>query len=219
MSDPLIDSLQESGVVPVIHTRSAERANRAVEWLSDAGFRTFELSASMKGIVDVVEELSNNVELDVGVGMVTNSGQARTCIEAGASYVVTPGIVTGVVEPCREACVACVLGAATPSEVMQAIELGANAVKIFPVSSLGGVPYVKVLRAMFPGTSLAPAGGIEIDDIASYLGAGAAFVGVGRGLTDTKALCTGDKDAIIDAAANALDQAVGARALLHNRKR
>ena len=218
MSDPLIDPLHESGVVPVIHTRSAERANRAVEWLNDAGFRTFELTASMKGIVDLVEELSNNVELDVGVGMVTNAGQARTCIEAGASYVVTPGIVTGIVEPCREAGVACVLGAATPSEVMQAIELGANAVKIFP-GSLGGVPYVKILKAMFPGTPLAPAGGIEIDDIASYLRAGAAFVGVGRGLTDTKTLCTGDKDAIIDAAANALDQAAGARALLRSRKR
>ena len=160
----------------------------------------------MKGIVDLVEELSNNVEIDVGVGMVTNAGQARSCIEAGASYVVTPGIVAGIVEPCREAGVACVLGAATPSEVMQAIELGANAVKIFPVSSLGGVPYVKILKAMFPGTPLAPAGGIEIDEIASYLRAGAAFVGVGRGLADTKALCTGDKDAIIDAAANALDQ-------------
>ena len=74
-------------------------------------------------------------------------------------------------------------------------------------------------KAMFPGTSLAPAGGIEIDDIASCLRAGAAFVGVGRGLADTKTLCTGDKDATIDAAANALDQATGARALSHNRKR
>ena len=64
---------------------------------------------------------------------------------------------------------------------------------------------------MFPDTHLAPAGGIEIDEIASYLEAGAAFVGVGRELTDTRALCTGDKDAIIDAAATALDQVESAR--------
>ena len=219
MSDHLIDPLHECGVVPFIRTRSAERANRAVEWLSDAGFRTFELAASICGIVELVEELSANVELDVGVGMVMDPAQARACIEAGASYIVTPGIVADVVEPCREAGVACVLGASTPSEVMQARELAADAVKVFPVSSLGGVPYVKTLKAMFPDTPLAPAGGIEIDAIASYLRAGAAFVSVGRELTDTRALCTGDKDTIIDAAANALDQAARARTPRSNRKR
>ena len=211
MSDQSIDSLCAYGVVPFIRTRSAARANLAVEWLNDAGFHTFELAASICGIVELLEELAGNVELDVGVGMVTDPGQAQTCIEAGASYVVTPGIVPGIVEPCREAGVACVLGASTPSEVMQARGLGADAVKVFPIGSLGGVPYVKTLKAMFPDTRLAPAGGILIDDIASYLEAGAAFVGVGRELIDTRALCTGDKDAIIDAAASALDQAAGAR--------
>lgn len=219
MSDRLIDPLCEYGVIPMIRTRSAERANRAVEWLSDAGFRTFELAASICGIVDLVEELSGNLELDVGVGMVMDPGQARACIEAGASYIVTPGVVAGIVEPCREAGVACVLGASTPSEVMQARELGTDAVKVFPVNSLGGVSYVKILKATFPDTPLAPAGGIEIDEIASYLRAGAAFVSVGRELTDTKALCAGDKDAIIDAAANALDQAAKARTPPRNRKR
>lgn len=106
---------------------------------------------------------------------------------------------------------ACVLGASTPSEVMQARELGADAVKVFPAGSLGGVRYVKMLKSMFPDAHLAPAGGIEIDDIASYLEAGAAFVGVGRELTESRALCTGDKDAIIDAAATALDQVASTR--------
>lgn len=219
MNHHLIDPLCEYGVVPVIRTRSAERANRAVEWLNDAGFRTFELAASICGVVDLVEELSGHVELDVGVGMVMDPGQAHTCIEAGASYIVTPGVVAGIVEPCREAGVACVLGASTPSEVMQARELGADAVKIYPVGSLGGVRYVKSLKAMFPDTPLAPAGGIEIGEIASYLRAGAAFVSVGRELTDTRSLCAGDKDAIIDAAANALDQAAKARTPPGSKKR
>ena len=219
MSDNLIAPLSEHGVVPAVRTRSAERARCAVEWLNDAGFRTFELAASIHGIVTLIEELSSDVELDVGVGMVMNAGQARACIKAGASYVVTPCVVAGIVEPCRDAGVACVLGASTPSEIMQAIDLGADAVKIFPVSSLGGLAYVKVLKTMFPDTPLAPAGGIRIDDIASYLGAGAAFVVVGRGLADTKALCSDDKDAIIDAAANAFDQVASARAPLRDRKR
>ena len=219
MSDHLIDPLQECGVIPFIRTRSAERANRAVEWLHDAGFKSFELARSICGVVELVEELADNVELEVGVGMVMDSAQARTCIDAGASYIVTPDVVPGIVEPCHEAGVACVLGASTPSEVMQALELGADAVKVFPVGSLGGVRYVKMLKAMFPDTRLAPAGGIEIDEIASYLEAGAAFVGVGRELTDTRALCTGDKDAIIDAAATALDQAASARTRPRGKRR
>ena len=219
MSDDLIDSLSEYGVVPVVRTRSAERAKRAVEWLNDAGFRAFEIAASMNGIVALVDELSSNVELDVGVGMVMNAGQARACIGAGASYVVTPCLVEGVVESCREAGAACVLGASTPSEVMRAIDLGADAVKIFPIGNLGGVAYVKSLKAMFPDARLAPAGGIRIDDIGPYLRAGAAFVGVGRGLTDTKALCSGDKDAIIDAAANALDQVASVKTSLRNKSK
>ena len=218
MSDHLIDPLHECGVVPFIRTRSAERANCAVEWLSDAGFRTFELAASICGIVQLVEALSDNVELDVGVGMVMDPGQARVCIEAGASYIVTPGVVAEVVEPCREAGVACVLGASTPSEVLRARGLGADAVKIFPVGTLGGVPYLKTLKTMFPDTPLAPAGGIALDEIAAYLRAGAAFVGVGRELTDTRALCTGDKDTIIDAAASALEQAASARTPARNGK-
>ena len=219
MSDQLIAPLHESGVVPVIRTRSAERANCAVEWLNDAGFHTFELMASINGIVELVEELSGNVELDIGVGMVMDAEQASACIEAGASYIVTPGLVGGVVEPCREAGVACLLGASTPSEVMQAIELGADAVKVFPVASLGGVAYVRILKSMFPDTAIAPVGGIAIDDIAAYLEAGAAFVGLGRGLADTKSLCTGDKDAIIDAAANALEQVVKVKEAERRRKR
>ena len=219
MNDRLVDPMRECGVVPFVRTRSAERAGRAVEWLNDAGFRAFELAASICGIVELVEELSGNVELEVGVGMVIDPGQARTCIEAGASCIVTPGVVPGVVEPCREAGVACVLGASTPSEVMQARGLGADAVKVFPAGSLGGVPYFKTLKATFPDVPLVPAGGIELRQIASYLRAGAAFVSVGRELIDTRALCVGDKDAIIDAAATALDQAARGRTPPRTRKR
>ena len=219
MSKRLIEPQCKHGVVPVIRTPSARLAGRAVEWLNDAGFRTFELTMSIKGVVELVAEISNSVERDVGVGTVLNAGQANACIEAGASYIVTPGIAADVVKPCRDAGVACLLGASTPSEVMQAIGLGADAVAIFPIASLGGVPYFKALKAVFPDAPLVPAGGAGIDDIASYLSAGAAFVSVGSGLVDTKALCLGDKDAIIDAAASALEQVAGVRAPPPGKKR
>ena len=206
MSRRLIEPQCRHGVVPVIRTPSAKLAGRAVDWLNEAGFRTFELAMPTKGVTGLVAEISSDVELDVGVGAVMDAEQAGACIEAGAGYVVTPGIAAGVVTPCRDAGIACLLGASTPSEVMQAVGLGADAVAVFPAGSLGGVPYFKALKAVFPDVPLVPTGGIEIGHVARYLRAGAAFVGVGSGLVDTKALCLGDKDAIIDAAANALDQ-------------
>lgn len=219
MSKHLIEPQCRHGVVPVIRTPSAKLAGRAVGWLNDAGFQTFELAMPIKGVVDLVAEISNSVELDVGVGTVVNAGQASACIEAGASYIVTPGIAADVVKPCRDAGVACLLGASTPSEVMQAIGLGADAVATFPIGGLGGVPYFKALRMAFPDTPLVPSGGVEIDDIAPYLDAGAVFVSVGSGIVDTKALCLGDKDAIIDAAASALEQVAGVRASSPGKKR
>ena len=210
-SGRLIDTLCERGVVPVIGTPSAKLAGRAVEWLNDAGFRTFVLSESINGVVDLVAELSNTTEFDVGVGAVTDAGRASACIEAGASYIVSPVIAADLVAPCREAGVACLLGAATPSEVAQGAGLDADAVMVFPAGSLGGVPYLKTLKTVFPDVPLVPAGGVEIDDVAPYLKAGAGFVGVGSRLADAKALCSGDKDAIIDAAASALEQAQSVR--------
>ena len=190
-----------------------------MEWLNDAGFRTFELAASIKGIDDLVSELSSDVGLDIGVGMVTDGHQASTCIEAGASYIASPGIVSEIVVPCRQAGVVCLLGASTPSEVLRAVELGADGVKVFPVNCLGGAPYIKTLNAVFADVPLAPAGGIEIDQIAPYLKAGAAFIGIGRKLVDAKALCSGDKDAIIDAAANALEQVAATRTPPRDKRR
>ena len=219
MREHLIAPLREHGVVPVIRTPSAKLANRAVEWLNDAGFRAFELTVSTNGIADLVSELASDVGLDVGVGMVKDARTASSCVEAGASYIVTPGISDEIVEVCRKTDVACLLGAATPSEIMRALELGADGVKVFPAGMLGGAPFIKTMSVVFPGAPLAPDGGIAVDEIAPYLKAGSAFVYVGRKLVDAKALCLGDKDAVIDNAANALDQVAALRSRSRGKKR
>ena len=219
MREHLIDPLREHGVVPVIRTPSPKLANRAVEWLNEAGFGTFELTISTNGIADLVGELASDVGLDVGVGMVKDAEAASACIEAGASFITTPGLVDGIVDICRKSDVACLLGAATPSEIMRALELGADGVKVFPAGPLGGAPFIKTISAVFPNAPLSADGEIEVDDIARYLKAGSAFVCVGRKLLDAKALCSGDKDAIIDTAASALDQVATVRAHSRGKKR
>jgi len=205
-------TLTALGVVPVVRTPSAELARRAVTWLNEAGLATFEITLTIPDALDLVRELAADASLHVGVGTVLDADQARACLRAGARYVVSPALCTAIAAPCREAGVPFVLGAATPSEVLTAVAAGSAAVKIFPVSSLGGAAHVRALKAVFPAVPLAPTGGIGVTQIAEYLRAGSAFVGVGGKLVDVAALERGDRDAIRAAAATALEQVAAARA-------
>lgn len=203
--------LVQHGVVPVVRTPDAALARRAVTWLRDAGLATFEITLTIPDALDLVRDLATDPASHVGVGTVLDAAQARASVAAGARYVVSPAVCTDVIAPCHEAGVPCVLGAATPSEVLAAVRAGADAVKIFPISSLGGAAHVKALKAVFPDLLLAPTGGIGVSEIAAYLRAGAAFVGVGGKLVDVAALEGGDRDAVTTAARDALAQVAAAR--------
>lgn len=203
--------LVQHGVVPVVRTPDAALARRAVTWLRDAGLATFEITLTIPDALDLVRDLATDPALHIGVGTVLDAAQARASVAAGARYVVSPALCVDLIAPCHEAGVPCVLGAATPSEVLAAARAGADAVKIFPVSSLGGAAHVKALKAVFPGLLLAPTGGIGVSDIAAYLRAGSAFVGVGGKLVDVAALESGDRDAVTTVARDALGQVAAAR--------
>ncbi|HEX7198749.1 MAG TPA: 2-dehydro-3-deoxyphosphogluconate aldolase, partial [Dongiaceae bacterium] len=95
---------------------------------------------------------------------------------------------------------ALLLGALTPTEVRAALHAGADVVKIFPASSAGGPAHIKALASVFPGVAFCPTGGVEPGNVASYLAAGAAFVGMGGGLVDERRIAAGDRAAIIAAA-------------------
>jgi 2-dehydro-3-deoxyphosphogluconate aldolase/(4S)-4-hydroxy-2-oxoglutarate aldolase len=113
---------------------------------------------------------------------VLTAAEAQAAVEAGAAYLVTPGISAGAAEGVRLG-VPVLVGALTPSEVVAAVELGATAVKLFPVAELGGPSYLRALRAPFPGVPFVPVGGVTLDAVPAYLGAGATAVGVGSPLT------------------------------------
>ncbi len=207
MSAPAaLEALRNHGVVPVVRTPTAALAVRAVMWLKEAGLATAEITLTIPGALDVVRDLAADPALQVGVGTVLDASRAAQCIAAGARYVVSPAVCPELVAPCREAGVPCILGAATPSEVIAAVRAGSDAVKIFPVSSLGGAAHVKALKAVFPAVPLAPTGGIAVGEIGAYLRAGAHFVGVGGALVDVKALERGERDRIAAAARTALAQ-------------
>jgi 2-dehydro-3-deoxyphosphogluconate aldolase/(4S)-4-hydroxy-2-oxoglutarate aldolase len=96
------------------------------------------------------------------------------------------------------------LGALTPTEVRSALAAGADVVKIFPASSAGGPGHIKALASVFPGVAFCPTGGVEPGNIAAYLAAGAAFVGVGGALVDDARIAAGDREAIEAAARRVL---------------
>jgi 2-dehydro-3-deoxyphosphogluconate aldolase/(4S)-4-hydroxy-2-oxoglutarate aldolase len=206
-----MERLREGGVVPVVRTATAADAARVVEWLRDGGLRVFEITLTVPDALAVIGELARDGDLLVGAGTVLDAAAARECIDAGAQFLVSPAVTPDVARVARAASLPCLLGAATPTEVLAAMEAGAAAVKIFPVSSLGGPAHVKALRSVFPRARFCPTGGIGIGDIGDYLTAGSDFVGVGGKLVDSAAIARGDREAVVNAAHAAQAQVTAAR--------
>ncbi len=190
--------LRGLGVVPVVRLPSADLAMRAVEGMIAGGLRTFEITMTIPGALEVIGALARREGLLVGAGTVLDGRQADACAGAGARYVVSPCLAPDVPAACLAAGVACVLGGLTPSEVLRASQLGADAVKVFPASSAGGAAHLRALKEVFPDVPLVPTGGVRLEQLADYFGAGAAFVGVGGDLVDVDALRAGRTDVVAE---------------------
>ncbi|MDA8250950.1 MAG: bifunctional 4-hydroxy-2-oxoglutarate aldolase/2-dehydro-3-deoxy-phosphogluconate aldolase [Rhodospirillales bacterium] len=201
MIDPaLLDRLRNARVVPVVRTRSAAIAATGIGWLRDAGLTVFEVTMTIPDAPALIRDLARDPSLLVGAGTVADAATARACLDAGARFIVAPWIDPALAAPCREAGALLMLGAMTPTEVRAARAAGADVVKIFPAASAGGPAHVKALASVFPGVAFCPTGGVEPGNVAAYLAAGAAFVGMGGNLVDEKRIAAGDRAAITAAA-------------------
>lgn len=192
----LMLQLRAAKVVPVVRTSSAQHAATAVEWLHGAGVRIFEITMTIPGAVALIGRLAQDPDLLIGAGTVPDAATARACLAAGAKFIVAPWVDPALAEPCRQAGAVLMLGALTPTEVRAALAAGADVVKVFPASSAGGPGHVKALASVFPGVAFCPTGGVEPGNVAAYLAAGAAFVGMGGALVDEKRIAAGDRAAI-----------------------
>lgn len=198
-----LDDFARARIVPVIRTQTTEAAELAVECLSDAGFTLLELTLTVPGALDLLDRFAPRAGLHLGIGTVISADQARRAAEAGARFLVSPALRPRVADVARDLGVPAFLGAATPSEVLQAHECGAAGVKVFPAAQLGGPAFLKALKSVFPDIPLMPTGGISPENARSYLDAGAVCVGMGGKLVDGAALAAGDRAAIAEAAAQA----------------
>lgn len=194
------EKLRSAVVAPVIRTSTPEAAMRAVDLLSAEGFSLFELTLTTPGVFELLRDLAGRKELTVGLGTVLSAEQGQAALDCGAAFVVSPAFVPGLVDLCHEAATPVALGAATPTEVLRAHHDGADFVKVFPASQLGGAGFVKALKSVFPQIEIMPTGGINPPDISAYLDARAACLGMGGNLVNDAALSSGQDEVIVNAA-------------------
>jgi 2-dehydro-3-deoxyphosphogluconate aldolase/(4S)-4-hydroxy-2-oxoglutarate aldolase len=195
-SDPLA-ALRAATVIAVLRAPSAEAGVRATDALVAGGITGIEITYSTPDAAAVIREIRqrHGDAVYLGAGTVLEQAQAAEAVDAGAEFLVSPGTEPELAAAMLDAGVTVLSGALTPSEVMTALRLGVQVVKLFP-ASLGGTAYLKALRGPFPQVSFVPTGGVNAGNLAEWLAAGAVAVGAGSDLCSTSALATGDWDTI-----------------------
>jgi 2-dehydro-3-deoxyphosphogluconate aldolase/(4S)-4-hydroxy-2-oxoglutarate aldolase len=148
-----------------------------------------ELTMTVPGAIDVIASMvKQHPDLVVGEGTVWDAETAARCIDAGAMFLTSTGLDLDVMRFAHERNTVVFPGALTPSEVMAAWKAGADFVKIFPCSHVGGAAYIKTLKAPFPKVRLIASGGVNQQNVAEFILSGAAAVGVGGHLIPKKAI-------------------------------
>lgn len=200
--DDAIRRIGEVGVVPVVRAETLEQASRAVEAICAGGIPIVEITMTVPNAPAVIRKVVQQYgdQVLTGAGTVLTTDDANACLDAGAEFLVSPGLSLPVLRSARSQGRLAIPGALTPTELMRALEEGARVIKIFPCGSVGGPKYLKALKAPFPDVALIPTGGVNISNAAEYFAAGAFALGIGADLVDVAALRDGSLGKIISAA-------------------
>jgi 2-dehydro-3-deoxyphosphogluconate aldolase/(4S)-4-hydroxy-2-oxoglutarate aldolase len=210
----VLKRIEEVGVIPVVRAASAEEAIAVAEVISEGGIPILEITLTVPGAIEVIGQLSKRYgdEVLVGAGTVLDAEAARSCIAAGAQFIVSPSLNIATIELCKRQRIAIFPGALTPTEVVSAWQAGADAVKVFPCSAVGGPSYLRALKAPLPQVNLVPTGGVSLATAKDFITAGAWALGVGTDLVNTKAINSGKGKSVIAAARNYVNAVREARA-------
>lgn len=189
----VIRTIKDTGIIPVVRARSADEAMRAIDAIREGGISVLEITMTVPGAVKVIETVSERYRAEalVGAGTVLDPETARSCILAGAQFIVSPSLNFETIEVCRQENIAVMPGALTATEVVNAWTAGADLVKVFPAAAVGGPSYLKALKAPLPQIELVPTGGVSLKTAADFIRAGASALGVGADLVDLKAIREG----------------------------
>ncbi len=181
--------IREIAVIPAIRVSSAAEAHFAAEAIASGGIPIVEITLTVSGAVELIAHLVHyHPKMIVGAGTVLNTDMALKCLDAGVSFLTSPGRSLKVIEFAIKREMAVMPGALTPTEVIEAWEAGADFVKVFPCAEVGGERYIRAFKTSLPQIPLIAAGGVNQQTAANYILAGATAIGVGTELIPTEAI-------------------------------
>lgn len=181
----VLNRIYKTGIVAVVRAESLEKARKIVDACIQGGIDIVEITMTVPGAVNLIEELSSEFspeEVVIGAGTVLDAPTAAMSFRAGANFIVAPAFCEETVKFCNINQVAVVPGAMTPTEVLAAKKAGADVVKVFP-ADLFGPKIIKNLKGPLPKAKLLPTGGVNVENVDQWIKAGSFAVGVGGALT------------------------------------
>ena len=185
----IFKQIEDIGIIPAVRTSSAEDALFASRAVFNGGIPIVEITMTIPDAVEVISELARTVpDVIVGAGTVLDVDTAHRCLRAGASFLTSTGLDRELVDFALKHEIPIIPGVLTPTEVMMARKAGAELIKVFPCSSLGGASYVRFLKTAFPHIALIASGGVTQHTATDFVRAGANALGVGRDLLPRHAI-------------------------------
>lgn len=213
MLPQIYSQIAETGVVSIIRGLEGPIVDNTVQALYEGGIRAVEITFNTPGAAGIIERLKKEYsgKMIIGAGTVLDPETARIAILAGADYILSPSLNLKVIEVCNRYGKLAVPGVLTPTEVVNAIEAGAQIVKLFPARAFGPV-YIKDLKGPLNQVEIMAVGGITIENAGEYIKNGAMSVGVGSELVNAKLITAGNYGEISRKAALILENIKAARA-------
>ena len=202
MPETTQETLERVGLIPVLRAKNIDQGRKVVDAMIAGGVTVVEVTMTVPGAIDLIKQLKKDFgdELLLGSGTVTTADQCQATIDAGAEFVVSPSLHPEVIATTKKNAKVSCPGALTPTEAITAWNEGADYVKIFPCSALGGASYLKSLLAPFPHLKVIPTGGVTLQTAESFLRAGARALGVGGDLVNLTAIDAGHPEGITESA-------------------
>ncbi len=210
MSQPnFMQTLAAARVVGILRSSTSTAAVEAALAAVRAGLQVLEVTFTTPGALEALRTLRQQLpeHVRLGAGTVMTAEEGRAALEAGAEFLVSPHLGEDLLALASETGVPYLPGVLTPSEIVRALGLGAQMVKVFPAGSSGGLAYIKDLLGPLPHLKILATGGIRPGEVPAYLQAGVWAVGLGSNLFPKAALERGDWAAVEAAARQALAEA------------
>ncbi|WP_160680897.1 bifunctional 4-hydroxy-2-oxoglutarate aldolase/2-dehydro-3-deoxy-phosphogluconate aldolase [Clostridium sp. C8-1-8] len=193
----ILEKIKSYGVVPVVVIEDLDHALPLAEALCEAGLPIAEITFRTKEAKAAIEIIKKSFpDMLIGAGTVLNTAQVDQAIEAGAEFIISPGLNPKTLTYCRERDILMIPGCANPSDIELAIEFGLEAVKFFPAKQAGGLPMIKALSGPYSDMMFMPTGGIDWNNLEEYLSFPKVLACGGSFMVKADYMKTGDFQAI-----------------------